>query len=70
MNADSKNFQLFGKEGTEIYYCLDVAAEHGEGLQILHYEFGQKYEPHLDYFNDPHNTKNGGQRTATMLMYL
>lgn len=44
--------------------------EHGEGLQILHYEVGQKYEPHFDYFADEFNTKNGGQRMATVLMYL
>ncbi|CAN1315190.1 Probable prolyl 4-hydroxylase 3 [Linum perenne] len=37
-----------------------IPADHGEGLQILHYEIGQKYEPHFD----------GGQRTATLLMYL
>lgn len=45
-------------------------AEHGEGLQVLHYEVGQKYEPHFDYFLDEYNTKNGGQRMATLLMYL
>ncbi|CAI0382438.1 unnamed protein product [Linum tenue] len=45
-------------------------ADNGEGLQILHYEIGQKYEPHFDYFLDEFNTKNGGQRTATLLMYL
>jgi hypothetical protein len=44
--------------------------EHGEGLQVLHYEVGQKYEPHYDYFLDEYNTKNGGQRIATVLMYL
>lgn len=44
--------------------------EHGEGLQILHYEVGQKYESHYDYFLDEYNTKNGGQRVATLLMYL
>ncbi|WCJ35059.1 2-oxoglutarate (2OG) and Fe(II)-dependent oxygenase superfamily protein [Euphorbia peplus] len=47
-----------------------IPAEHGEGLQILHYEVGQKYEAHYDYFLDEFNTKNGGQRTATVLMYL
>ncbi|KAJ4826917.1 putative prolyl 4-hydroxylase 3 [Turnera subulata] len=47
-----------------------IPAEHGEGLQILHYEVGQKYEAHFDYFLDEFNTKNGGQRTATLLMYL
>ena len=46
------------------------SADHGEGLQVLHYEEGQKYEPHYDYFVDEFNTKNGGQRMATMLMYL
>ncbi|KAJ3672244.1 hypothetical protein LUZ60_006965 [Juncus effusus] len=47
-----------------------IPVEHGEGLQILHYEVGQKYEPHFDYFLDDFNTKNGGQRMATVLMYL
>ncbi|PIA56703.1 hypothetical protein AQUCO_00700811v1 [Aquilegia coerulea] len=47
-----------------------IPVEHGEGLQILHYEVGQKYEPHYDYFLDQFNTKNGGQRIATVLMYL
>lgn len=47
-----------------------IPVENGEGLQILHYEVGQKYEPHFDYFLDEFNTKNGGQRIATVLMYL
>lgn len=47
-----------------------IPVEHGEGLQVLHYEVGQKYEPHFDYFLDEFNTQNGGQRIATVLMYL
>ncbi|KAL8198028.1 hypothetical protein R6Q57_029917 [Mikania cordata] len=47
-----------------------MPVENGEGLQVLHYEVGQKYEPHFDYFLDPFNAKNGGQRMATVLMYL
>ncbi|KAL8240396.1 hypothetical protein R6Q59_013751 [Mikania micrantha] len=47
-----------------------LPVENGEGLQVLHYEVGQKYEPHFDYFLDPFNAKNGGQRMATVLMYL
>lgn len=47
-----------------------IPVEYGEGLQVLHYEVGQKYEPHFDYFLDEFNTKNGGQRVATLLMYL
>lgn len=47
-----------------------IPVENGEGLQVLHYEAGQKYEPHFDFFHDEFNTKNGGQRIATLLMYL
>jgi prolyl 4-hydroxylase len=33
---------------------------------------GQKYEPHTDYFHDSYNSRpdNGGQRVATVLIYL
>ena len=46
--------------------------ENGEGIQVLRYEIGQKYEPHLDAFSDKFNTEEsrGGQRMATVLMYL
>ena len=44
--------------------------ENGEGLQLLHYQATELYEPHFDYFHDDKNVKNGGQRIATMLMYL
>ena len=30
----------------------------------------EEYRPHFDYFHDNFNTQNGGQRIATMLMYL
>ena len=46
--------------------------ENGEGMQILHYVDGQKYEAHHDFFHDKYNAlpSNGGQRIATVLMYL
>ncbi|XP_044480222.1 probable prolyl 4-hydroxylase 7 [Mangifera indica] len=44
--------------------------ENGESIQILHYENGQKYEPHFDYFHDKVNQELGGHRIATVLMYL
>lgn len=44
--------------------------ENGEAMQILHYEHGQKYEPHFDYFHDKVNQELGGHRVATVLMYL
>jgi hypothetical protein len=39
-------------------------------MQILHYEHGQKYEPHFDFFHDKVNQELGGHRIATVLMYL
>ncbi|KAK9052438.1 hypothetical protein SSX86_029067 [Deinandra increscens subsp. villosa] len=47
-----------------------LPAENGESIQILHYENGQKYEPHWDYFHDKANQALGGHRIATVLMYL
>ncbi|KAK6928262.1 ShKT domain [Dillenia turbinata] len=44
--------------------------ENGEAIQILHYEHGEKYEPHFDYFQDKLNIEKGGHRVATVLMYL
>lgn len=49
-----------------------VPVENGEGIQMLRYELGQKYEAHYDYFHDKFNAapERGGQRVATVLMYL
>lgn len=49
-----------------------IPEENGESLQILKYVNGQKYEPHSDYFHDSVNSdpSHGGQRVATVLMYL
>ena len=49
--------------------------DRGEGLQILRYRPGAQYKPHNDYF-DPTKPgtstilKRGGQRVATLVMYL
>ncbi|KAF6256843.1 hypothetical protein COO60DRAFT_1471072 [Scenedesmus sp. NREL 46B-D3] len=50
----------------------DAAIAHQEGLQVLHYRDGQKYEAHYDYFHDAVNSgmEAGGQRVITVLMYL
>ena len=54
---------------------IRVPVTHGEGLQILNYQVGERYLPHYDYFSpsDPGSKKHleqGGQRIATILMYL
>ncbi|XP_066374985.1 probable prolyl 4-hydroxylase 6 isoform X1 [Miscanthus floridulus] len=49
---------------------LLACSENGESIQILHYQNGEKYEPHYDYFHDKNNQALGGHRIATVLMYL
>ncbi|KAG2428882.1 hypothetical protein HYH02_014205 [Chlamydomonas schloesseri] len=44
--------------------------ENGEGIQVLRYEKTQKYDPHHDYFSFEGADDNGGNRMATVLMYL
>ena len=49
--------------------------ENGEGLQVLHYLPGAEYKPHHDYFDPdkagtPAILQRGGQRVATLVMYL
>ncbi|MBB3179495.1 2OG-Fe(II) oxygenase [Variovorax sp. Sphag1AA] len=49
--------------------------EFGEGLQVLRYSPGAQYRPHYDYFDPsepgtPIILKRGGQRVATLVMYL
>ena len=49
--------------------------ENGEGLQILHYSTSGEYRPHFDYFPPDQpgsavHTARGGQRVATLIVYL
>ncbi len=66
---------LVGRIERRLAGLLGVPANHGEGLQILHYLPGQEYEPHFDWF-DPEQpgyeaiTAVGGQRIASVVMYL
>ncbi|OIW12813.1 hypothetical protein TanjilG_24746 [Lupinus angustifolius] len=47
-----------------------IPIENGELIHVLRYQKNQFYKPHFDYFSDIFNLKRGGQRIATMLMYL
>ena len=42
----------------------------GETLHILEYSKTEQYRPHYDTFTDSVNVKRGGQRVATVLVYL
>jgi prolyl 4-hydroxylase len=46
-----------------------------EGMQVLRYRLGAQYKPHYDYFDPeepatPALLARGGQRVATLIMYL
>jgi prolyl 4-hydroxylase len=46
-----------------------------EGMQVLRYQSGAQYKPHYDYFDPdepatPALLARGGQRVATLIMYL
>jgi prolyl 4-hydroxylase len=54
---------------------LQWPATHSEGLQVLRYRPGTEYRPHHDYFDPAHPgtpaiLQRGGQRVATLLVYL
>lgn len=54
---------------------MNCPVDHGEGLQVLHYNGGGEYRPHFDYFppDDAGSAVQmavGGQRVSTLVMYL
>jgi prolyl 4-hydroxylase len=54
---------------------MNLPVENGEGMQILNYQVGGEYKPHYDYFAPQEkgshiHIRNGGQRVATLVMYL
>ena len=60
---------------TRIAAFTHLPVENGENIQVLRYDKGQVYGKHYDYFEYIEsgklgNNANGGQRKATVLMYL
>ena len=84
LNADrTSSGMFFRRDENDVVKTLErrLAAlvnwpiDNGEGLQILHYRPGAEYKPHYDYFDPdepgtPTILKRGGQRVATIIMYL
>jgi prolyl 4-hydroxylase len=84
LNADrTSNGMFFKRDENDVVKTLEARlaalvnwpVENGEGLQVLHYRPGTEYKPHYDYFdpNEPGTPtilKRGGQRVATIIMYL
>ncbi|KAI3907237.1 hypothetical protein MKW92_025241 [Papaver armeniacum] len=68
--AESKNPIVEAIEKRISAFC-QVPVENGEPIQVLRYEKNQYFRLHSDYFTDTTPFKfSGGQRIATMLMYL
>jgi prolyl 4-hydroxylase len=64
--------QLVSSVEERIAHATGVPLAHGEPSQVLRYGRGQQYTLHPDFF-DPKDDKqlaNGGNRQATMLIYL
>ncbi|XP_010272176.2 PREDICTED: probable prolyl 4-hydroxylase 7 [Nelumbo nucifera] len=70
MFLEKKQDEIVASIEARIAAWTFLPEENGESMQILHYELGQKYEPHFDYFHDKVNQEMGGHRVATVLMYL
>ncbi len=67
--------ELCGRIEARIAALTGWPIDHGEGLQVLRYQAGAEYKPHYDYFDPaqpgtPTILKRGGQRVATLVMYL
>ncbi|QTN21417.1 2OG-Fe(II) oxygenase [Rhizobacter sp. AJA081-3] len=75
MFFDRGENELCRRIEARIAALLKWPVENGEGLQVLHYRPGAEYKPHYDYFDPaqsgtPTILKRGGQRVATVVMYL
>lgn len=84
INADRTSNGMFFQRGenelvrkieARLARLVNWPEENGEGLQILQYGPGAEYKPHYDYFDPvepgtPTILKRGGQRVATIVMYL
>jgi prolyl 4-hydroxylase len=84
VNADRTSNGMFFQRGeNELVRCIEARiarlvnwpVENGEGLQVLEYGPGAEYKPHYDYFDPaepgtPTILRRGGQRVATLVMYL
>ncbi|XP_058093529.1 prolyl 4-hydroxylase 1 isoform X1 [Magnolia sinica] len=70
LSSEERKYPLVKAIEKRISVFSQIPVENGELIQVLRYEKNQFYRPHHDYFADTFNLKRGGQRIATMLMYL
>ncbi|RKP47889.1 2OG-Fe(II) oxygenase [Cohnella endophytica] len=63
---ESEN-ELIQKIETRVSDLMNIPISHAEPLQILHYNVGDQYQPHFDYFTSANVVNN---RISTLVMYL
>lgn len=67
--------ELVARIETRIASLINWPVENGEGLQLLRYASGNEYRPHYDWFDPDRpgprkHLERGGQRVATVILYL
>jgi prolyl 4-hydroxylase len=63
--------EIVSKLEGRIAAIAGLPPENGENFQVLHYQSGQEYRPHYDWFLDDQPTlKRGGQRAVSVIIYL
>jgi prolyl 4-hydroxylase len=70
-----KETELIARIEARVAALTGIPEENQEPMQILHYGIGGEYEPHFDFFEatsagEAAQLKRGGQRVATLIMYL
>ncbi|GAA0158848.1 protein modifying enzyme [Lithospermum erythrorhizon] len=70
LNPEERKYPIIQAIEKRISVYSQIPIENGELIQVLRYDKDQFYRAHHDYFSDTFNIKRGGQRVATMLMYL
>ena len=64
--ATAANYQAIREE----FYFLKFDKTNFESPQIQHYDIGQQYKHHWDFFNFPHIHSYDNDRIATCIIYL
>lgn len=67
--------ELVARIEARIAAATGIGVERGEALQVMRYGVGAEYQPHFDFFDpakggERAHLDNGGQRIATLIMYL
>nr|XP_017231412.1 PREDICTED: prolyl 4-hydroxylase 1 isoform X2 [Daucus carota subsp. sativus] len=69
LNSKERKYPMIQAIEKRISVFSQIPVDNGEPIQVLRYEKNQFYKTHYDY-SDTFKLKRGGQRIATMLMYL